>query len=512
MPQGRRIGNFFVGMTQRKGRFFCPSSDNGLMKMGDLSTGFSPGARVFHGRLTLNLSHICEALGSFALRFLTLTMVVWLSGCGLVYHAPSVPLDDPNVTVVDMNTSSIRDANASKYRPKALPAVFHQTTPAPNVSARQASLPTPPVQAEPRPNFDLPMRLPPQLQPRPYEIGIGDVVVIATQSGGTTVEELSGLLAAQNRRQGYTVQDDGAIAVPNVGRIQVAGLTIEEAEAEVFQSLVRNGVDPTFSIEIAEFNSKKVAVGGNVTNPTIIAITLTGLTLEEAITKAGGFSVNDPQFASIRIYRDGTLYQIPLQEYQNRSSIRKLRLKDEDSIFVDTIYELDRAQDYFEQQITINQARANARAQSLAELRAEMEMRRSQLNEKRQNFQARLELGAVDRDYVYVVGEVSQATRVPLPFEQKAVLADVLFGETNVDFRTANPAEIYVLRGVKGSDQVVAYKLDARNATKLVLATQMELRPNDIIFVAQQPVTKWNRVVTQITPGLINTGIAAVSN
>jgi polysaccharide export outer membrane protein len=38
----------------------------------------------------------------------------------------------------------------------------------------------------------------------------------------------------------------------------------------------------------------------------------------------------------------------------------------------------------------------------------------------------------------------------------------------------------------------------------------MELRPGDVIFVAEQPVTRWNRVIDQITPSVINLGTAAV--
>ena len=53
--------------------------------------------------------------------------------------------------------------------------------------------------------------------------------------------------------QGYTVQDDGAIAIPDVGRIVLGGLTLEEAEDAVFRSLVEARLDPSFSIEVAEF-------------------------------------------------------------------------------------------------------------------------------------------------------------------------------------------------------------------------------------------------------------------
>ena len=59
---------------------------------------------------------------------------------------------------------------------------------------------------------------------------------------------------------------------------------------------------------------------------------------------------------------------------------------------------------------------------------------------------------------------------------------------------------------------LTAWQLDGRNAANFLLATRFQLRPNDVIFVAEQPVTKWNRVITQITPSLINTAAAQSLN
>jgi polysaccharide export outer membrane protein len=183
----------------------------------------------------------------------------------------------------------------------------------------------------------------------PYRIGVGDVVFLATRSSAETVEELSGLLAAQNSRQGYTVQDDGAIAAPDVGRVLLESLTLEDAEAQLFQSLVENLIDPTFSLEIAEFNSKRVSVGGAVGNPAIVPITLTPLFLDEALTLSGGISTPDVDFASLRIYRDGSLYQIPLVQYLREPNLQKTRLVAGDNVFVDTEFELNKASAYFQE-------------------------------------------------------------------------------------------------------------------------------------------------------------------
>jgi polysaccharide export outer membrane protein len=369
-------------------------------------------------------------------------------------------------------------------------------------------LPSPTFQDEVRPKA-LELRLPPRADPGPYQIGVGDVVLLATPRAATSVEQLSGLLAAQNARQGYTVQDDGSINIPDVGRVRIAGLTIEDAEAALFQRLVENQIDPTFSLEISEFNSRKVSIGGAVGQPAVVPVTLTPLYLEEALAAAGGITVADQDYASIRLYRDGTLYQIPLSELYSRASLTRTRLLPGDAIFVDTEYELSRAQDYFAQQITLIQARQVARQSALAELQLEVTLRRSNLDEARANYQTRVDLGADNRDYVYLAGEVGTQSRFALPFERKANLADALYDSGGVASTTGDISQIYVLRASADPREfgaVTAWHLDTRNAANLALATRFELRPDDIIFIAQQPVTKWSRSVSQIIPQVLSAG------
>lgn len=443
---------------------------------------------------------------------LPLIMMLGLSACGAAYFSPVVPAEDPNVDVVLLTSQTAAEANQSRYTPKSLPAVFFQT--AGGGSGLRSAGPTPEPAFEPqsRPQA-LPLRVPPSAPVAPYQIGVGDVVLLATPSAnGSSVEALTGLLAAQNRRQGYTVQDDGAIAIPDIGRVNIAGLTLEEAEAEVFQTLVANQIDPSFSIEVSEFNSQRVSIGGAVVKPAVVPVALTALTLEEALAATGGIKVEDQDYASIRLYRDGELYQIPLTDYYERPAVQKTRLAAGDSIFVDTAFELSQAEAYFREQIALAQFKQQARVQALNELNSEVELRRSTLQEVRDNFTARLAADAVDRDFAYLAGEVRKPGRFAMPFEQRASLADALLGQSGMNTETANPRQIYVLRGQGNSDRVTAYNLDASNATKLVLATRFELRPNDIIFVAEQPITRWDRVVSQITPSLITSSVGAATN
>ncbi|MFK7875493.1 MAG: polysaccharide biosynthesis/export family protein [Paracoccaceae bacterium] len=444
--------------------------------------------------------------------------VLTLSACGATYHSPSVnPLSgtDSKVRVIAMSSETILAANRSDFQPKTLPGVFFQTAGSSGAVRGAGALPSPSFNPGARPNA-LKMRLPSKPEPKPYLIGVGDVILIATPQIGSTVEQLTGLLAASNSRQGYTVQDDGAIAVPNVGRIPVAKMTLEEVEDMLFQRLVANQIDPTFSLEIAEFNSKKVSVGGAVGKPTIIPIKLRPVHLDEALAAAGGIDVLDQELASVRLYRDGQLYQIPLSELYSDKGLAKLTLMDGDSVFVDTAYHLDQAQTYFEQQIASAQIRQSARQTALNELRTEVEIRRNAQNDARANYLARLDLNAVDQDFVYLTGEVKTQARFPLPFGQRATLADALYGAAGgVPTRTGNVREIYVLRASpdpRDFGAVTAWQLDGRQATNLTLATRFELRPNDVIFVAEQPVTRWNRVISQITPSLISLGANAITD
>ena len=223
----------------------------------------------------------------------------------------------------------------------------------------------------------LDLRAPPPVTPVPYQIGVGDVLRIATRGAPDQIEGLETTTKAQSLREEYVVRDDGAIAIPEVGPVQIAGMTLETAEETIFQRLIEAGIDPTFSLEISGFNSKRASVGGNVNAPTLVPITLNTLDLGEALTAAGGIDVPDAQYASIRIYRDGELYQIPLQDFYSRADLQDLTVVEGDAIYVDTSYDLDRALLYYKSQIDVITLRRTNRVAALDELETEIGIRRS---------------------------------------------------------------------------------------------------------------------------------------
>ena len=72
-------------------------------------------------------------------------------------------------------------------------------------------------------------RLPTKAQPKPYKIGIGDVISLSTPMNEDLIGVLNGVLASQNRRQSYIVQDNGSISITDIGRVIIGGFTLEEA-------------------------------------------------------------------------------------------------------------------------------------------------------------------------------------------------------------------------------------------------------------------------------------------
>ena len=61
----------------------------------------------------------------------------------------------------------------------------------------------------------------------------------------------------------------------------------------------------------------------------------------------------------------------------------------------------------------------------------------------------------------------------------------------------ARRSEVYLLRGRKPS---VAYHLDAQNVSRILVAAKTELRPNDIVYVADRPIISFSRALSELLP------------
>jgi polysaccharide export outer membrane protein len=86
-----------------------------------------------------------------------------------------------------------------------------------------------------------------------------------------------------------TVTDDGRIAMPLIGKVNVSGLTPTEAEQKIKTLLEKFINKPDVSVTVTEAGSKPLSVIGAVMRPGRIGIT-GNITLIQAITQAGGLA------------------------------------------------------------------------------------------------------------------------------------------------------------------------------------------------------------------------------
>ena len=98
---------------------------------------------------------------------------------------------------------------------------------------------------------------------------------------------------------------------------------------------------------------------------------------------------------------------------------------------------------------------------------------------------------------VFILGGVSPQIFKINPANRET-LADILFTSGGpLSASNAKRSEVYLLRG---KNPVVAYHLDAQSPTRLIVADAMELRPNDILYVAEQTIISFNRALATIVP------------
>lgn len=169
--------------------------------------------------------------------------------------------------------------------------------------------------------------LPPQVDE--YRIGPNDVLNILVLGH----EELSSIRDFNRGIVGTIVKKDGCIYLPIVGKVQAAGLTVQEFQAAL-QAHLRNFVtNPELSVDVLKYESQKFYVLGFVKEPG--AFPVDGDTrLLEAIGLARGVL---PEGSLDRAYvvRERSLLPINLADLLLRGDTsRNVYMKDGDLVYV----------------------------------------------------------------------------------------------------------------------------------------------------------------------------------
>jgi polysaccharide biosynthesis/export protein len=153
----------------------------------------------------------------------------------------------------------------------------------------------------------------------------------------------------------YTVETDGTLSFPLIGRVKAGGLTLRGLEAELRAKLADGYFkNPQVSVGVEQYRSQRVFVMGEVRSPGPVALT-GGMTLIEALARAGStMPTSSGEVAIVRAPQGAKGPTLPGQEADAaevfRATIRNLEsgamtqnieLRDGDTIFVpraETIY------------------------------------------------------------------------------------------------------------------------------------------------------------------------------
>ncbi|SPB15855.1 putative polysaccharide export protein [Caballeronia novacaledonica] len=290
-------------------------------------------------------------------------------------------------------------------------------------------------------------------KPAPYKLGVGDVLQITVWDHPELVAAL-GQPANQTRTSdaapGFVVDADGNLQFPYVTRsLHVAGKTETQVQRELYSELSKVFVKPQVTVRVASFRASQVYIDGDVRTPGSQQINDIPMTLTEAIGRAGGFATTADQ-SRVTLIRDGVTYNINMAGMTAKGrSPSDIMLRPGDALRVDSR----------------------------------------------------------DENGVYVMGEVTKpATVIPMR-NGKLTLSDAISQAGSFNPETSDPRELYVIRNGQ-TDNPEVYKLDARSPVSMLLANNFELQPHDVVYVDNNGLVRFSRVLNLLLPA-INAGLTA---